>query len=510
MKTNAAFSIFFLFYIAIAMAISISPSISYFIILVFLLTLILILLLHTLTYQHRLENGETQPLLTSISFSIQSTAIYFIILLLFSVFYWLAYYPGSFNLDAYGQWMQAHNIIPFNDWHPFTSTLIIKFILAIHDSFHFYIFAQIVLFSAAISFLLETLESLGIPRKVLLLTAIFLGLSPSIGLNTIALTKDVQFTILITVLIAFYIKIVASDGSWIKKPIHILLLSIFSALTTLVRHNGFFFTIPAWIILVLSFRKYFKYTLLAIVFSLLLIFIVKGPVSYILQVEKHNNTTGEVVGIPMAIMGNAFIRAPDELPSDVTAFLSRIAPYEEWKTHYIVGEWDSCKWVFGGTDLLKNESLKTILTYTWKTVLQFPQYAYDSVRENIRISFDLLHTFYYWAPDIYIEANPYGIVPSAVLPFQKIAEIFRTVSFLPFISVFVWNTGMHLSLILLFFCFHCKITHPRALLVVLPLVIYDFGTTLLLAGPNQRYFYCNAVLFIPIILFFLTQNTASN
>ena len=51
--------------------------------------------------------------------------LYFVIILFGSCIYWFAYFPGGFNLDAYGQWSQAHGVLPYNDWHCFVSTVIV-------------------------------------------------------------------------------------------------------------------------------------------------------------------------------------------------------------------------------------------------------------------------------------------------------------------------------------------------------------------------------------------------
>ncbi len=67
-----------------------------------------------------------------------------LIVLFSSSLFWFAYYPGFFNLDADGQWLQVHGLIPYSDWHPLGSTLLIQLVLSIHDSLEFYIAVQLV------------------------------------------------------------------------------------------------------------------------------------------------------------------------------------------------------------------------------------------------------------------------------------------------------------------------------------------------------------------------------
>ena len=59
------------------------------------------------------------------------------IVLLGQLFYWLAYFPGGFNLDAYGHWDQVHGFAPLNDWHSVVVTGIYWVLTRIKDSIVF-------------------------------------------------------------------------------------------------------------------------------------------------------------------------------------------------------------------------------------------------------------------------------------------------------------------------------------------------------------------------------------
>lgn len=424
---------------------------------------------------------------------------YFFIVLGLSLVYWLSYYPGSFNLDAYGQWSQAHGELPYNDWHPITSTLILQLILTIRDSFSFYIFIQILLFSYSVGNLLNVLQKNGVSEKKLSFIALFIGLSPSIGLNTISLTKDAQFTILILNLMKCYIEILFSKGYWLNKTPNLFFLGVLSGLTILVRHNGVLYVIPSLILLLLFYKPYI-HRLVFIVFLIMgLVFIIKVPLFQFLSVEAHENPIGESVGVPMAILGNAIASDADELPEEIHVFLNTIASDSDWKANYIVGEWDSCKWAFGGTELLKNVPLKTILKHTFNVIKAYPEKAYESIRQTFRIVIDPFFTSDYWKPVIYIETNDYGISSRPIISLNHICEQFIDFTFTPGISIFIWNTGLQLLLIIIHFIYYHRGRKNKGLILLLPLFIYDIGTMLLLTGPNQRYFYSTAVLYLPII-----------
>ncbi len=431
--------------------------------------------------------------------------VYFGIVFLLSTFFWLAYYPGGFNLDAYGQWDQAHGSLPYSDWHPIMSTLLIKLVLSVCDSFPFYILVQLFLFSISVALLLATLQGCGIDTRLLVGTALLIGLSPAVGLNSICMTKDVQFTILIVNLTTCFAKAVFSNGKWLERGWHIVILGAISGLAILVRHNGFLFVIPAFVILLLSYSPQSVKTICAALIALVFVLIIKVPVSQRLNVAPHENVVGEAVGIPMAVLANALTSDVDNFPADAHSFMNEIASDEEWIAHYYPGEWDSCKWEFGGTELLRNRSIGEVLRYAWETVLHCPQAAYTSARLNTRIVWNPLYTDPYWIPEDYIEENDVGITEHPVVWLRGAVEFGISLSMLPLISLITWNTGFQIAALMLTYCFRYKVINAKKLLLLVPLLAYDGGTMLLLAGPNQRYFYCNAVLYVPIILFLLLK-----
>lgn len=133
--------------------------------------------------------------------------------------------------------------------------------------------------------------------------------------------------------------------------------------------------------------------------TLLSIAIVKGPIERSLNVTPHSNTVGESIGIPMSIMSNALVNDPDNLPKDVHEFLNQIADDRDWREYYITGEWDSCKWEFGGIELLQDAHLSDILTKAAETIIACPQASYESIRENTRIFWQVIGDSTNWTAD---------------------------------------------------------------------------------------------------------------
>lgn len=427
-------------------------------------------------------------------------AIYFLIVLLFSVVYWLGDYPGGFNLDAYGQWMQAHGRMQYNDWHPFVSTLLIQLVLWIQDSFVFYIAVQIILFSIAVSYLLCCLQSLGIKHEFLVGVAFYIGFNPAIGLNTISMTKDAQFTILIVLLTGVFIRIISTRGEWLKNTIHLVWLSILTIGALLVRHNGILFVIPAFLLLILLFKTTRCRIILSCLSVVFVTIIIKWPIASMLNVEKHDNVLGEAVGVPMAMMANALITDEENFPEEVHNFLITIADDNAWKENYNTGEWDSCKWLFGGISLLKDCTISEIQDYTISTIQNCPQACYESFRENTRMVWSLFATSASWVPNVYIEKNEFNIHYSPISPFYEISAFLKSLSLFPLISFIFWNYGFLFAALLIIWLLGAKSAKDRSLLLVLPQFFYSIGTMLLLSGPSQRYYSFGMVLIPPIAL----------
>lgn len=426
--------------------------------------------------------------------------IYFVIIIMGTLVYWLAFFPGGYNLDASGQWMQAHGKLHYNDWHPIFSTLLFQLCAIIYDSFSFVILIQVFTFSLACAILLSTLNQCGVPEIVTLFVSLYLSLNPAIGLNTISMTKDVQFTFFMILLVDIMIRSFASEGAWFSEIWHCLYCVVIGVCACLVRHNGIFFVFPAILLMLLQNKSDMKKTILIILACAFCFIGIKGFLFRHLNVEPHENPVGETIGIPMAILANALVNDPENIPDKTYEFLNAIAPDEDWQEHYIIGEWDSCKWIMPGVENLECVPLGQILHYTFQTIIACPETSYESFKENTSIVWQPYQTPWYWIPDVYIEEDEYMIEPKPIPFFRDIASALIQLSQMFPANMFCWNTGMQILLIMLAFLIAPGKRYANAAFLYVPLLTYDFGTMLFLAGPNQRYFYCNAVLFLPIIL----------
>ena len=427
---------------------------------------------------------------------LRTSLICFAIILIGEYIYWKAYYPGGFNLDAVGQWMQSVNDLPFNNWHPVISTLWYKILIGISNSFSFVIFFQLILFAIAFSYVMSKFIKYNIKEKVVYIISSIVALSPTIMLFNICMIKDVQFAILVTFLFGILIEIYMSRGMWLKSKLHFTFFVIILIVTSMVRHNAILFTLFLVIGAHLIVERKLRYLLKIIIVLILSIILILNVCIYrMLNIEKHSNIVGEISGIPMDIMVNALITDSENLPNDVHEFLNQIASDEQFKELYVCGEWDSCKWDMGGVDLLSNVSIQTIIALTIKTIYSCPQASYEAIKEATRMMWQVKGNIY-WYPQIYIEENSYNIVSQYNNNYNDIIDKTAKMSTLPIINS-VWSLGLMLTILLLI----AQIVNDgnKNITFLAPIIIHTFFTTLLLCGPNYRYFYYINILFIPLI-----------
>lgn len=431
-------------------------------------------------------------------FSMKLGLIIFMLIFTGQLLFWLAYYPGGFNLDAYGQWDQVHGLIRLNNWHPILTTAFYWVLTRIVDSLAFCIFVQITFFSFTVTVLIMELSKRPVPSIFLGIIVLYLSVNPAIVMNNVCLIKDVPFTILICWVVWCFLKIERTNGEWLKWKTNISLLCILTVMLTLVRHNAIFFTVPFFIVLAFSYKNDFKRIVVTAILSLGILSLIEGPLLSMLQIQQHSNVAGEAVGIPMAAMVNAMLNDPENCPEQTKEFLYGITDQTEWEYHYITGEWDSCKWEFGGTELLKDESLENILSLFFKTMIKCPDAVYASVSENTRVVWQVFG-YTDWKTWIYIEENDYGIRENYNRLCSTITTKIELLSETVPGTFFSWEIGPCMLVLFLCLILMSRTGRLQQSGCIVALLLYNLLTMCLLCGPSYRYFYVNQVLVLPII-----------
>lgn len=497
------FTIIVAMYFSVVAYISIYNTLKYCFLLPFIFLLIFYLLNKFTKYADNVSSSACKQ-------SENTSFVKFFLTVFFIIFagqllYWFAYYPGGFNLDALGQWDQVHGNMRLNDWHPVFTTGWYWLLTRIYDNFEFCIFVQLLMFSISVSCLLLRIYRLNVSKMLLIIIAMYIAINPAIGMNNVCLFKDVIFTIALIWMSIIVINIIESKGAWLQSFLHSFFVVINLVAITLIRHNGIFYTIPLMFCIVIIYRHKIKRILSIILSAIIILAIIQGPVYSSLSVEKHSNFTGEVVGIPMAIMANSYVNDYDNTPEEVKNLMDSIANRTDWQEKYIVGEWDSCKWDFGGIDLFHGEPLSKFIKMTLTTAISSPETTYQSLRENTRVVWQIFG-YSEWDTWVYIEDNDYGIAANCNSICSSIVNYIHQFS-LNFIGSFIyWNIGVANALFLVLILFVVARKECDKLVYCLPFVCYNLLTMLLLCGPSHRYFYFNSVLFLPIMVVMLKDS----
>ncbi len=412
----------------------------------------------------------------------------------------LACYPGASIYDNYNQWHQAHTG-QYNDWHPAFHTLLMWLGTRVVDEYPWLVFLQILCFSAALSYLMSTLKAWGLPGWLLALTAGLISASECVGNVLMYPGKDNAMTLGIMVGCAQMVNVYFSRGKWLAKPLHAVLLGLALAFATLVRHNAFFFTAPLALCLLLCYRAQIKAGLLAVGVGLLCVLLVTGPLYGALSVRRPDNGFEESVGVPMTILLDMRLKNPEEMDGETQAFLWEFMTDEDFAKYYRKGNYNSVKFIANRT-LLPEADREAFFGMVLDAVRNDPENAFVSYNDLT----DLV-----WGVDGKDEATmpvanegylkQYLFADSPLNRFGAAAQhILRAPLKAQPLRFLFMNIGVQLALLLVAGLWSLYRAGPRALVLCLPVLLYDLGTMLLLCGNDARFFQFSMVISLPLVL----------
>jgi hypothetical protein len=410
-----------------------------------------------------------------------------------------ASFPGGKSPDTESQWGQVHTF-NFSDWHPVIHTLLIWLTTRIIDHYAFVVFVQITVFSAGVGYLVATLESRGFSKRHLLTAGLFIILNPYTMNIMMYPWKDLALTVLLTYTTIMVINIYYSDGLWFSNYGNMALFALTTGIASIVRHNGFFFTVPLYILVIVLYSKRGIKALFSVVLAVLLIFFVKVPLYNMLNVTHPSQTYRESVGIPMTILGDSLVKNPSRLPPEAKEFLNTIATDEEWREKYSPGNYNSIKFVSRASDIVETIPPKTLLKWVLQTCINAKHEAFHAFCDVTAIVWDIFR-------DGTLINNPgpgNNNIITRILHVCFMGYSGLCLAF-PVISPLFTNVGLLMLLLLVTGIFALSRNGVTVLPLVVPSVCYNLGTMLLLCGDDIRFFHFNVVITLPLILVLLTK-----
>lgn len=416
----------------------------------------------------------------------------------------LAYWPGAFSSDSYGQYVQA-STGNYVDWHPVLHTFLFFTIpLKVFHSLSAVVVCQAIFFSLIVAYAIYSIVVVAGRRWGLLSFALIM-LNPIVLDELMYPWKDVGFGILALLSVVFSLHIFITKGDWAKKTWKMILFGIVLACMSIFRHNGILFSLPLLVAL-FFFINWKQWVKLFVAFAAFF-FIVKVPFYSILNVTPPDKRASETVGMPLTIIAGVVKNAPEKIDDSLADFVYSIAPQERWN-ECVIGNFNSIKW--GGVDLSPVEeagvfgTLKMSLRAVWDSPA-------DAMLAFVKMSGVVYFT----------EGNTgYYIIPDTATEIRKIIDVNDETSFLKdFVTAYrkvvegsilkyIEYVGVAVLAMVLFILGKCTWSKGgwKKILLCSPVLFYSFGTMFFLTGPETRFFYLNFLVW-PIVIVITVVST---
>lgn len=445
------------------------------------------------------------------SLSRKSNAVFiasvFAITFLFYFLWYFAFFPGSFSNDSLGQYEQAITG-NYNNWHPAIHTwLFFTLPLALTGKVGSIVLFQVIYFSLAVTYLFWTLRRSGCPGFFMLFSWIYIVANPNTAHIVLYPWKDTAFGIFALVIFTHLIRIYKTNGKWLTSPLNAAAFSAFVFLANTVRHNGILLTVPIFVVLFVFMKRVRLQTVVSALSVITAVLLLNGPVYSLLSVEEPGQRQVETLGLPMTVLANVYMKDRDALGEEAVAFMDSLATKEEWETYHVTGNFNVIKWssTCGLMDKIEAEGAKKILGYTAEAFAASPRVAFDAFVKLTSLVWGFEgggHTVSRGIVDNSFGIGYYGSgFISTLLSFYFLA-----------ISIFGRYFFNFIGIVIIFMLVTAvgrvgKGDISRSLLVLSP-IVYNFGTMLLLTGPDFRFFHFNFLIAVPLTYLFFTKKDA--
>lgn len=411
-----------------------------------------------------------------------------------------ACYPGGVNYDVSNQWRQVHSG-EYNNWHPLFHTLLMWLLTRIADNYSFMVLVQIIVFAGLMAYLTATLHRVGVPAWLALVVHTLVVVSLPVRNTLMYFGKDSAMTLGILVLTIQGIRILYTQGDWLKKTLHVITMGLALAYATLLRVNALFFTVPFVLCILLIYRRFWKKIMVGIVTMVLAIALIQGPVYGSLDVIYPSNTLEESIGLPMTILCDVRKEEPHMLDTETRLFLNGLVPSKMWQETYVMHNYNSIKFTFP-RELIAERSASEILGMTARAVQNAPRTAFEAFNGVTDLVWGVTGK-----GEGYQTISNSGHIESARYPSATLNRLGKAVCRLWEIPMewdgFAWlteNIGVQLVLLLMVTLWALYRHGQQVLLMAIPTLLYDLGTMLLLASNDARFFHFSMTIALPCML----------
>ena len=222
--------------------------------------------------------------------------------------YYLSYYPGGVYSDTFSS-ISFHMDGVLTNRHPFLYNLLIGMAIDFGDflgkdltwSMGFFFGVQMLLLAAEILYVLHWMLDHKIKRTVRIAVMLFFTVFPLIPLYGVSIWKDTPFCMAMLLFMMFFVDLYFDLRQGRQNLRHLAGAGVGMLLTAFTRNNGIYVVVFIVLVFILAtFREKFKKKYAsygALVFSILLICLLQGPVYRWIGVQKTEDV--ESLGIPL-------------------------------------------------------------------------------------------------------------------------------------------------------------------------------------------------------------------
>ena len=429
-----------------------------------------------------------------------TAAIFILALLLVAVF------PGCFSPDSYNQYEQAVTG-NYSDWHPVIHTLLFFTLpLKITGMVSSIYLWQATLFSLAVAVLCSAIWKYSNPVYAIC-SFVWIMINPFTIEIIVYPWKDVGLAIFGTFAAAIAVAVHFTDGQKLNNRTISVILGITLALCTLVRHNGILFALPM-LLAVMIYGKRKANVIMTLVFVLVLAG-VKGPLYSALNVSQPGRRVSETVGLPLTIIGNVVVNAPEKLDEETKEYVYSIADQEEWEQYYSCGDFNSIKFTGKADDSIVNEKgYFEVLKITWNCFKASPKHA-------VKAFITLTEMVYGVRPEAIHWINGLGLwqvwsydTSKANIRVLNIINKLKDIEAQSLLKYIFYSLGIMMAVLVA--CVSSKIDFGskkdrKRFWLIVPILCHNFGTMLLLTGFDVRFFYVTVPVMPGLLLILLGE-----
>lgn len=416
--------------------------------------------------------------------------VFFVISAAVFGFYYAAEYPGAFSADSITQYKQAVTG-EYNNWHPVLHTLLgFQLPLTLTGGWAgSIVLFQLILFTFAAAYAAYTiLRHSNIPYAVLSL--LFILISPVTAAISVYPWKDIPFAIMALLAVSYAANTYFTKGEWLKKRSHIVAVIVVLVLATVFRHNAILFTLPLLIAMMLYLKR--KAVIITALCFAAAIILIEGPLYAALNVTQPGDRAEEMLGVPVSVIGAVAKQNPNALDPETKQFIYSVAPPETWVNNYVIGNFNTVKFV-PGTNYHKitEAGAPKVIGYMFKCFAESPKEAFAGLIAATDMVYTVSGDDSHWS-DVRpgVVGNEYNITYRGNRTAKGVVSfIFDRLD--TFMRWIFWYVGaMNLLLITAALArFKLKKTEWKRILPVLAVLMYNFGTMLVLSGDEIRLFY---------------------